>query len=195
LIVALAQNSTTIIVGRAIQGAGGAGITGGAYTICAFITQPKHLAPVMGLFGVVWSCSSVLGPVLGGIFTQDVSWRWCFWINLPIGGATMLIILIFFKTPAWSRMASTTPKEIPLAFDFPGMAIFLGAFVCIFLVLQDGGISRSWSSSVVIGLFVGFGLLLIVFSIIEWKQGERAMIVGRIQKRRSILACSVFTFL
>lgn len=195
LIIAVAQSSTTIIVGRAVQGAGGAGVTGGCYIICAFIIRPKRLPTVMGLFGTVWSCSSVLGPVLGGVFTENVSWRWCFWINLPIGGATMAIVLLFFKTPPHSRMANAQPKEMPLLFDFPGVIIMLGAFVCLLLALQDGGITEPWDSSIPIGLLVGFGLLVIVFSLVEWKQGERAMVVGRIMKRRSIAACAAFNFL
>ncbi|EXJ93249.1 hypothetical protein A1O3_01806 [Capronia epimyces CBS 606.96] len=195
LVVALAQNSTTVIVGRAIQGAGGAGITGGCYVICAFITPPNRLPAVMGIFGTVWSCSSVLGPVLGGVFTQDVTWRWCFWINLPIGGATMLIILLCFTTPAHSRIARAKPKQLALLFDFPGVAVLLGSLICFCLALQDGGITKPWSSSIPIGLLVGFGLLLIVFALIEWKQGDKAMIPGSIMTRRSIAVCAVFSFL
>ncbi|EXJ91411.1 hypothetical protein A1O1_04523 [Capronia coronata CBS 617.96] len=195
MIVALAQNSTTVIVGRAIQGLGGAGVTGGCYVICAFITPPTRLPAIMGIFGTVWSCASVLGPVLGGVFTQDVSWRWCFWINLPIGAVTMLAIAIFFKTPAHSRLAKANPKDIPLVFDFPGIAFFLCSLVCLCLALQDGEVTRPWNSSVPIGLLVGFGLLLIVFALIEWQQGDRAMIPWSIMSRRSIAVCAIFSFL
>ena len=195
LIIALAQNSITIVAGRAIQGVGGAGITGGCYIICAFITEPKRLPAVMGIFGTVWSCSSVLGPILGGVFTQNLTWRWCFWINLPIGGATMAVIILFFHTPPHSRFASAKPREIPLLFDFPGMVILLGAFICLFLALEDGGLSKPWNSSVPIGLLVGSGLLVIVFVVVQWKQGDRAMVVPRILSRRSIAACALFNFL
>lgn len=70
LIVAVAPNSPTVVAGRAIQGVGGAGIAGGCYTICAFITKPAKLSAIFGIFSFVWSCSSVLGPVLGGVFTN-----------------------------------------------------------------------------------------------------------------------------
>lgn len=192
LIVAVAQNSTTVIAGRAIQGAGGAGVTGGCYTICAFITRPKRLATILGMFSSVWSCSSILGPVLGGVFTQDVSWRWCFWVNLPIGGATIAIILLFFKTPPHSRMAHTNLKEAPLLFDFPGIAILLAALICIVLALEDGGVTTPWSNSVPIGLLIGFGLITILFILVEWNQGEQAMIVPRIMRRRSIYTLALF---
>ncbi|KAM3531017.1 hypothetical protein MY4038_004689 [Beauveria bassiana] len=74
LIAAFAPNSNVLILGRAIQGLGGAGITCGCYTIFAFITLPKNMPAILGLSSSVWSCSSVLGPLLGGLFTQDLTW-------------------------------------------------------------------------------------------------------------------------
>lgn len=193
LIVAVAPSSTTIIIGRAIQGAGGAGVTGGCYIILAFITEPKHLAKVMGLSSTVWTCSSVLGPVLGGIFTQDVSWRWCFYINLPIGGTAIAIILIFFKTPPHSRVAHAKLKEIPLLFDIGGAIIVLAALACLLLVLQDGGVTYPWNHSIPIGLLIGFILITILFILLEWKQGDRAMIVFRIMRRRTIWTLALYS--
>lgn len=196
LIIALAPSSPAVVAGRAIQGAGGAGITSGCYTICAFITRPRRRAPIMGLFGIPWICASVLGPVLGGIFTQNVSWRWCFWINLPIGGVTMLVILLLFKTPPMSRIARLDKfSDLPLEFDLLGMATLLGALICLFLALRVGGLTRPWDSRGVIGLLIGFSLFTLLFISIEWKQGERAMVVRRILRRRTIAACAIFNFL
>ena len=120
--------------------------------------------------------------------------RWCFYINLPVGAVTLAIFIFFFRTPAHSRMSHADLKELPLLLDLPGMAIVAGAFICILLALQDGGVSRPWSSDVPIGLLVGFGLLVIAFVLVEWRQGEKAMIVGRIVKRRTIWACAAFNF-
>ncbi|KAI1390801.1 putative MFS transporter [Hypoxylon trugodes] len=192
LIVAVSPNSTCLIVGRAVQGMGGAGVTGGVYTLLTFITRPEHRPAVLGLSSVVWSCSSVLGPVLGGVFTQYVTWRWCFWINLPIGGTTMLLVLFFFKTPAHSRVAKAKLSEIPFLFDIPGILILLGAMTCLLLVLEEGGVDRPWNSGFVIGLLVAFGVLMIILTLAEWKQGEKAMVVPRIMKRRSIIALGLF---
>ncbi|OAR02344.1 hypothetical protein LLEC1_04195 [Akanthomyces lecanii] len=192
LIAALSPSSNVLILARAIQGLGGAGITGGCYTIFAFITPPKNMPAILGLSSSVWSCSSVLGPLLGGLFTQDVTWRWCFWVNLPIGGTTMLILLFFFKTPAHSRMAHTTWKEVPFLFDFPGIVTTVAALVCLLIAFEDGGVLRPWTDSVPIGLVVGFILLMGLLFVVEWKQGENAMIVLRIMKRRTILILSLF---
>ncbi|EAW12043.1 MDR family MFS transporter [Aspergillus clavatus NRRL 1] len=192
LIAALAPNSPALIVGRSIQGVGGAGVTGGVYTILAFITRPKYLHAVFGVTSAVWSLSSVLGPILSGVFTQYVTWRWCFWVNLPIGGAAMIILLLLLKTPPHSRVAHTTLRGIPTLFDFPGMIVLVGAMVCLLLALEDGGVKLPWHNSVPIGLLIGFGLLLIVFVVVEWKQGEGAMVVPRIIKRRSILVLALF---
>lgn len=192
LVVAVAPSSLALIVGRAIQGVGGAGVTGGCYIIVAFITRPQHMAQIIGLFGTAWSCSSVLGPVLGGIFTQDVSWRWCFWVNLPIGGATIVIILFLFKTPPHSRLAHSTWEDRILHFDVGGVVLLLAALTCLLLALEKGGVTTSWSNSMPIGLLVGFVFIILALVVLEWKQGERSMLVFRIAKHRTVAAFCLF---
>lgn len=192
LLAALSPNSTALIFGRAIQGVGGAGVSGGVYTILAFITRPQHLPAIFGLSSAVWSLSSVLGPVLGGLFTQYASWRWCFWVNLPIGGATFLIILFVFETPPHSRLAHATLRDLPNLFDLLGISLLIGGLTCLLLTLEGGGVNIPWGSSRSIGLLIGFVFISALFAIWEWKQGESAMIVPRIMKRRSIVTLALF---
>ena len=143
----------------------------------------------MGLVGVVFSIASVVGPLLGGVFTTSVTWRWCFYINLPIGSVTVASTLFFFRTPAHAKVMYNTPlKEILRNFDLSGLVLLLSSLLCYFLALQWAGISRAWNSSTVIGLIVGWILLTAAFAVNEWKQGEKALVVFRILRNRSTAA-------
>jgi MFS transporter, DHA2 family, glioxin efflux transporter len=120
--------------------------------------------------------------------------RWCFYINLPIGGVSAAIILFFFATPPQAVPAKATMKEKLLQMDLPGTFVIMAAIICYILALQWGGQSKAWNSSAVIGTLVGFVLILILFIVIEWYSGERAMIVGRIARDRTIWVSMIFIF-
>ena len=194
LICAVAKNSVTLIVGRAIAGVGGAGVASGAYTIMAFSAPPSRRAAFTGIMGAAYGIASVAGPLLGGVFTSDVTWRWCFYVNLPIGGFSAFIILVFFQPPPAAKPQEATFKEKMLQLDLPGTFIIMGAVVCYLLAIQWGGTTKSWNDSQVIGLLVGFGLLVIVFILIQYFSGERALLVGRLFKRRNNLMAMLFIF-
>ncbi|KAL8828900.1 MAG: hypothetical protein Q9170_006399 [Blastenia crenularia] len=195
LICGVAPNSTALIVGRAIAGAGGAGIASGAYTIIAISAPPRQRPAFTGLMGATYGTASVIGPLLGGVFTDNLSWRWCFYINLPVGGAGAAIILFTFSTPDAFKPVQATLKEKILQMDLIGTFTIMAAVVCYVLALQYGGVTKPWSSSTVVGLLVGFGLLLIAFAVNEWFQGERALLQKRLLKMRIIwVACLYVIF-
>ncbi|KAF7173484.1 hypothetical protein CNMCM6106_007562 [Aspergillus hiratsukae] len=194
LICAVAQNSVTLIVGRAIAGVGAAGISSGSYTILGFSVHPRRRAAMTGAIGASFAVAAVAGPLIGGAFTSNTTWRWCFWINLPIGGVSAALIAIFFKAPPQARAKDVTPKEILLQMDPSGIVLLLGAILCFLLALQWGGSAKAWNSADVVGTLVGFGLLLIAFFINELWLQDKAMIPPRLLKGQTILFSCLFTF-
>ena len=195
LICGVAPTSTALIVGRAIAGIGVAGIFSGALVIIS-MTVPLPKRPlVFGMFGLVWGVSSIAGPLLGGVFTDSVSWRWCFYINLPIGGLSIGVIVLFLHLPPNNEYSGvpllTRIKEL----DLIGASLLIPAIICLLLALQWGGNQYPWNNSRIIGLFVGFGLLAILFAISQVYLGEKATLPPRILKQRSVLSAAIFAML
>ncbi|KAI1428104.1 putative efflux pump [Xylaria sp. FL1777] len=195
LICGVAQNSVTLIIGRAVAGLGSAGLFSGALLILAHSVPLAKRPLYTGLIGGVYGIASVAGPLLGGVFTDKVTWRWCFYINLPIGGVTLLVIGIFFQSPVQRKKAvQETWKERVIRFDPFGTLIFIPAIVSLLLALQWGGTTYPWNNGRIIGLFVVFGVLIIAFLFIQWRQQENATVPPRIFRQRTVMAGSFFAF-
>ncbi|KAL2163024.1 hypothetical protein VTH06DRAFT_6860 [Thermothelomyces fergusii] len=194
LICGVAPNSTTLIVGRAIAGVGAAGIGSGAYTIIAFIAPPKKRPVYTGIVGTSYGIAAVVGPLVGGAFSDHVSWRWCFYINLPIGGLSLALIFFFFTTPRGARPVEAPLKEKVIQMDPLGTALVMGGVISYILALQYGGQTKTWGNSTVIGLIVGSVLIFVAFGFWESYNGERSMVVPRLFLHRRIWVPSLFAF-
>lgn len=188
-----APSATVLIVGRAIAGAASAGIFSGCMLIMIPMI-PLHKRPMFqGLFGVVFGVASVVGPLVGGAFTSKLSWRWCFYINLPVGGFTLVFMCFFWNPPSRTFPPASLWTHIK-RLDPLGSLFFLPGIVCLLLALQWGGSTYAWSSWRVIPLFLLFGALMVAFTVVQVMLPETATLPGHIVKQRSILAGAFFTF-
>ncbi|KAI4729939.1 MFS general substrate transporter [Aureobasidium sp. EXF-10728] len=189
LVCGAAQDPTTLIVGRAIAGLGGSGVAVGVFTMLGLAASPEKRPQLLGFTGAAYGIAAVLGPLIGGAFTDK-----CFYINLPVGGLSAVIIFFFFKPPRSAKPTQAPTKEKLLQMDFVGATFMIGLIISFILALQYGGQTHSWKSSQVIGLLVGFVVLVAVFVLWEIYQKERAMIVPRLFLERYVWVGSVFMF-
>lgn len=192
VICAAAKNSVMLIVGRAVAGAGASALFSGGMTIIGFSVpltkRPIFIAAMSSMFGI----SSVVGPLLGGALTDKVSWRWCFWINLPFGAISIVAVALFFKPPKRKSTGLTLKQKI-LEIDLVGALFLICAIVCLLLALQWGGTTYAWKNSKVWGCLLGFGLLIAIFIAQQFRRGDRATIPPRIFGQRTVLFASLYS--
>lgn len=182
-----APTSTAFIVGRAVAGLGSCGITAGVIVIITDSVPLQKRPMFTGFMGSIFGVSSVVAPLMGGALTDRVSWRWCFYINLPVGAAAVVVILFLLKvSPPPNPSKAVTLWERADQLDPFGTFAFLPGMVCLILALEWGGTTYAWSNGRIIALFVLSGVLIAAFVAIQiWKQ-EAASVPPRIIKMRSI---------
>ncbi|KAI5463168.1 major facilitator superfamily domain-containing protein [Mariannaea sp. PMI_226] len=182
-----APSSTAFILGRAIAGLGSAGIfTGASMAIIPLV--PLHKRPMFqSMFGMVFGVASICGPLIGGAFTGKVTWRWCFYMNLPIGAFAMVCLYLFMKSPEMPKESIPVWKHIT-RLDPLGTFFFIPAMVSFILALQWGGAEYPWSNWRIILLFVVFGLAGIAFCTVQVMMPETATIPLRIIRQRTMFA-------
>ncbi|CAK7208728.1 hypothetical protein SCUCBS95973_000200 [Sporothrix curviconia] len=187
-----APSSVALIFGRAIAGLGAGGITAGVIAILVHSVALHKRPKYQGFFGGVFAVASVMGPLVGGAFTTDVSWRWCFYINLPLGGVVFVVVslLLHIQPQPGKKGQDNAPlKEKLRRIDVLGMAALVPAVVCLCLALQWGGTRYSWGSGRVVALLVLAVVLLLAFVALQiWRPEQQATVPPRILLQRSIAA-------
>ncbi|GJC87934.1 efflux pump roqT [Colletotrichum liriopes] len=192
LICGAAPNSIVLIVGRAVSGLGGAGILNGNIIILGHSAPLAKMVVIQALLGATFSAASVTGPLLGGAFTDHLSWRWCFWINIPVGIVGIVIVWFLVSFPSKENNAPFIARLLEC--DLLGTALFTPGIVCLLIVLQGGGVRYAWNSPLIIGLGTGSGVLLAAFIAVQvWKK-DKASVPPRIITKRCVFASAWFAF-
>ncbi|CAH0027738.1 unnamed protein product [Clonostachys rhizophaga] len=189
-----AQNSIMFIIGRSIAGLGCSGLSNGSLTVLSGAVSPEKRPLYTSLTMAVGQIGVILGPVLGGVFTEHATWRWCFYVNLPLGGL-VAAFLVFLHIPDHIAKEPVTLqhlREILPKFDLIGFALFAPAAIMLLLALQFGSSDYSWNSATVIGCFCGAGVAAIIFLLWERRMGKDAMMPPQMISRRIVWTSSLF---
>ncbi|MCJ1391433.1 hypothetical protein MMC18_004297 [Xylographa bjoerkii] len=194
LICGVAPNSKAFILGRAIAGLGSSGIMGGTIVLTVHILPLRKRPMYQGFMAAIFLVASVSGPLLGGVFTTDATWRWCFYINLPFGAVTIIIIILFLHLPKTEEKTPLTIREQIDQLDPIGTLCLLTGVICLLLALQWGGSTYAWNNSRIIALFILFGLLGIAFIAVQIHLQEKATVPPRILAYRSVTSSAFFAF-
>ncbi len=178
----LSQNMTQLILFRALQGLGGGGLIVLAQAIIADVVSPRERGRYQGVFGAVYGFSSIAGPLLGGFFVDTLSWRWVFYINLPIGVIALGVIAV--ALPATGQRGHHT-------IDYLGTVLLAAAATSLVLLTTLGGSVYAWGSATIILLAIAAVVLVIGFLIAEQHAAEPVLPLALFRNRVFSLTCAI----
>ncbi len=163
LLSGASQNMLQLVLFRGFQGLGGGGIMAMAMAIIGDVVSPRERGRYQGYTGAVFALSSVAGPLLGGIFTDQLSWRWVFYINLPLGVLALVVTSLVLKLPY---------RRLHHPIDYLGSALMVAGVTCLLLVASWGGTEYPWTSSTIIELTAAGTVLILLFIAQEFRAPE-----------------------
>ncbi|KAF3991936.1 hypothetical protein FT663_02495 [Candidozyma haemuli var. vulneris] len=191
LMCALADNMDVLIGGRVLAGVGGGGIQTMTFIIITEILPIQKRPLGMALLGCVFAVASVLGPLIGGAFTSHVSWRWCFYINLPVGGAAGVLFIYCFNPPK----TKGNWKEKILMIDYIGVVLMTAGFVVLLMALTlASGNEYEWDSGAVIACFVVGGVTFIAFCVWNFIYSKHPLLPWEVVKVIQVSAAAFSMF-
>ncbi|KAI9830657.1 MAG: hypothetical protein M1819_005467 [Sarea resinae] len=194
IVCAVAPVSACLILGRAVTGLAASGLLAGSLAIFGRVVPLRQRPQGMALMVSISNIASMLGSTVGGVLTDSVlTWRFCFWINVPLGlGCAVVVAYILERKPHPDHKLSLGRKLQRV--DPVSFALLSASLTCLFLAFQWGGLSVPWSNSKAWGCLLGFGLLAIVFIIVQAYQGDKAVINLKFMRERTIAVCYIFSF-
>ncbi|KAJ1721866.1 hypothetical protein LPJ53_003646 [Coemansia erecta] len=193
LVCALAQSMAVLLVGRAIAGVGSAAIIGLTLVIVSDIVPMRKRGPYMAVFSLVFSASSVIGPLLGGVFADNISWRWIFWLSEPICGFVVVAIVVLLRRRLPARAATGTWGRVR-RIDWLGIVLLVGGLVTLLMGLTLPSMGSPWRSARVV-LCLVFGCATIaVFFLVEWRVAGDPVVPLRLFRRRNVAAMMAASF-
>ncbi|PKY06989.1 MFS general substrate transporter [Aspergillus campestris IBT 28561] len=190
IICAMAVNMPMLIAGRGLQGVAGGGLLQLVIVAISDLFSVRLRSLFMGLIEFIWAIAGALGPIVGGALTQSVSWRWVFWINLPVCGVAFILLLVFLDV----HNPRTSVIDGIKAVDWWGSFAILALTVMLLLGLDFGGNTFPWSSAKVICLIVFGALMSLVFIYCEKRLAKYPLMPLEIFKTRSNIACFLVDF-
>lgn len=181
-----AQTMLQLVIFRGVQGIGGGMLFATAFAVVGDLYAPLERGRIQGLFAAMFGFSSVIGPSLGGWITESASWRWVFYVNVPVG-------IIAFAT-VWFGMPWVRPSGRRAKLDLPGAALLIGTLVPLLLALTWGGDRYAWGSPQVIGMLAASALGLPLFLLAE-RAAEEPVLPLHLFRNRTFVVTSAVVFL
>jgi EmrB/QacA subfamily drug resistance transporter len=178
----ISQNMTELIVFRAIQGLGGGGLFVITIAVVGDIIPPRDRGRYQGFFGAVFGVSTVVGPLLGGFFVDHLSWRWIFYVNLPIGLVALGVIAAVFQART---------DHVHHRIDFLGAILLAGGLSAVVLYTSLGGTTYAWGAPQMIVLLVGGFVMLAAFVPVEARAAEPILPLGIFRNRVFTVTCAI----
>ena len=186
-----AQSMGQLVAFRAFQGIGGGGLVVSAVTIYAGLFGPEDRARYGGLFGALFVVSSVAGPLLGGVLTDALGWRWVFFVNLPLGAAAFAIAAVALRP--WDPASEGERETVP-RLDYAGAVLVATLATCVVLMTTWGGTRFAWGSPTVVALGTGAAALLLAFLLVE-RSAPEPLVPLRLFRDRTFSVSTAVTFL